>query len=68
VGPGQKTSMTVSLGLAVWPGDGAEPESLLAATDRALYAAKQGGRDPGVAASSLAPEGTVSGPGKEGAR
>jgi diguanylate cyclase (GGDEF)-like protein len=54
VGPGQKTAMTVSLGVGLWPSDGAEPESLLAAADRALYAAKQGGRDRVVAAASLA--------------
>jgi diguanylate cyclase (GGDEF)-like protein len=58
VGPGQKASMTVSLGVGLWPSDGAEPEALLAAADRALYAAKQGGRDRVVTAASLAADGS----------
>ena len=53
VGPGQKTRVTVSLGVGIWPDDGRDPESLLAAADRALYAAKQGGRDRVMAASSV---------------
>jgi diguanylate cyclase (GGDEF)-like protein len=55
VAPGQTARVTVSLGVGVWPDDGREPESLLAAADRALYAAKQGGRDRVVAASSVPP-------------
>ena len=38
-------SLTVSLGVASLPGDGHDAESLLVAADRALYAAKSGGRD-----------------------
>jgi len=53
--PGQNARVTVSLGVGVWPDDGREPEALLAAADRALYAAKQGGRDRVVAASAVAP-------------
>lgn len=36
--------IAVSVGVAVFPGDGVTPEGLLAAADRALYAAKQSGR------------------------
>lgn len=55
VAPGQRVAVTVSLGLSVWPQDAAEAEELVAAADRALYAAKQGGRDRVVAASAVAP-------------
>jgi two-component system cell cycle response regulator len=50
---GARIPLTASLGVAIWPADGKEPEALLAASDRALYAAKQGGRNRVVAASSL---------------
>jgi diguanylate cyclase (GGDEF)-like protein len=50
---GARIPLSASLGLAVWPGDGREPEPLLAAADRALYAAKQAGRNRVVAAASL---------------
>ncbi len=54
---GATIRFTASFGLALWPEDGREPESLLAAADRALYAAKEGGRNRVVCASSLrAPE------------
>ena len=52
---GAKLSLTASFGLAVWPGDGKDPEALLASADRALYAAKQGGRNRVTAASALTP-------------
>jgi diguanylate cyclase (GGDEF)-like protein len=42
--------VTVSIGVATAPQDGAEPAAVLAAADRALYAAKRGGRDRVVAA------------------
>jgi diguanylate cyclase (GGDEF)-like protein len=51
---GARIPLTASLGVAVWPGDGREGEPLLAAADRALYAAKQAGRNRVVAAASLA--------------
>ena len=42
---GARLGVTVSLGVAVWPADGKDEEALVAAADRALYAAKQGGRN-----------------------
>ncbi|MCW2612728.1 MAG: diguanylate cyclase [Cryptosporangiaceae bacterium] len=42
--------VTVSIGVSTAPQDGADPASVLAAADRALYAAKRGGRDRVVAA------------------
>jgi diguanylate cyclase (GGDEF)-like protein len=53
VGPDKTTRVTVSLGVGVWPDDGRDAEALLAAADRALYAAKQGGRDRVMAASAV---------------
>jgi diguanylate cyclase (GGDEF)-like protein len=37
--------VTISLGVATAPGDGSEPQSLLAAADSALYRAKSAGRN-----------------------
>jgi diguanylate cyclase (GGDEF)-like protein len=53
VAEGARLSVTASVGLAVWPGDGSHATSLLAAADRALYAAKAAGRNRVVTASSL---------------
>jgi diguanylate cyclase (GGDEF)-like protein len=50
---GARIPLTASFGVAVWPADGREPESLLAAADRGLYSAKQSGRNRVVAASRL---------------
>jgi diguanylate cyclase (GGDEF)-like protein len=52
---GATIRFTASFGLAVWPADGGEETTLLAAADRALYAAKQAGRNRVVAASTLPP-------------
>ncbi|MCI2237379.1 diguanylate cyclase [Paenibacillus sp. TRM 82003] len=53
VGDGAVVRPTVSVGTAVHPGHGADARSLLAAADRALYAAKAAGRDRVVAAGGL---------------
>jgi len=37
--------LTASIGIAVYPEDGTDLDLLLAAADRAMYAAKHGGRD-----------------------
>jgi diguanylate cyclase (GGDEF)-like protein len=47
---GTTLHVTASLGLAVWPDNGRQAEELLAAADRALYAAKAAGRNRVVCA------------------
>jgi len=49
---GGSIQLTASFGVAVWPGDGRTPDALLAAADKALYAAKQAGRNRVMAASA----------------
>ena len=45
--------LTTSIGVAVYPEVGKDARSLLRAADRALYRAKEGGRDRVVVARSL---------------
>jgi diguanylate cyclase (GGDEF)-like protein len=52
---GARLSVTASVGVAVWGSDGNDGDSILSAADRALYAAKQAGRNRVVAASTLPP-------------
>jgi diguanylate cyclase (GGDEF)-like protein len=52
---GARLSVTVSLGVAVWPSDGEDEEALIAAADRALYAAKEAGRNRVATASRRPP-------------
>jgi diguanylate cyclase (GGDEF)-like protein len=50
---GARLSVTASFGVAVWPEDGRELDALVASADRALYAAKDGGRNRVVSASTV---------------
>jgi diguanylate cyclase (GGDEF)-like protein len=43
--------VTVSIGLALFPGNGRTPETLIAAADQALYRSKQAGRNQVTAAT-----------------
>jgi len=42
---GKEVFVTASVGIAAFPGDGADAESLIGAADAAMYRAKQGGRN-----------------------
>lgn len=65
VGPGGEVArVTVSMGLAVWPDDGADLDDTLAIADQRLYQAKQEGRNrvlgsPGSAVLEAIDEGDV---------
>jgi diguanylate cyclase (GGDEF)-like protein len=51
--PGVTLPVTMSVGVAVSPTEARDPKSLVAAADRALYAAKAGGRNRAVAYGEL---------------
>jgi diguanylate cyclase (GGDEF)-like protein len=44
-GRAKPASVTVSIGVAIWPDDGDSPADLLRCADQRLYQAKEGGRD-----------------------
>jgi diguanylate cyclase (GGDEF)-like protein len=52
---GARIAIAASFGAAVWPSDGKDPEALLGAADRALYASKQAGRNRVTPASRVPP-------------
>jgi two-component system cell cycle response regulator len=54
-GPGVMLDVTMSVGVAVTPGEAKDPKALVAAADRALYAAKAGGRNRAMAFGELPP-------------
>ena len=45
--------VTISIGIAHFPRDGQTPEAVMAAADRALYAAKAAGRNCVIEAASI---------------
>jgi len=50
----QSISVTISIGVAACPANGADEQALISSADKALYGAKQGGRDRVVAAPDAA--------------
>lgn len=51
----ESVTVTISIGIAHFPHDGDSPEAILAAADRALYAAKAAGRNCVIEAASVMP-------------
>ncbi len=49
----ENVTVTISIGIAHFPHDGDSPEAILAAADRALYAAKAAGRNCVIEAASV---------------
>ena len=61
--PGVEQRTTASFGVAILPDDAGEPEQLLRLADRALYAAKNAGRDrvEAIADTSAVPQPELAG-------
>lgn len=57
-----RTSPTISIGVAAYPGDADEPSKLFEAADRALYRAKREGRNRIAAAEPISPAQGSAGP------
>jgi len=53
IGPGDRVELTVSIGVATFPDHGASRESLLEASDKAMYRAKSLGRNRICSADDL---------------
>jgi len=49
----EKVRLTISIGIGHFPRDGRDPEELIAAADKALYAAKESGRNKVVDAGNI---------------
>ncbi|MCI0343638.1 MAG: GGDEF domain-containing protein, partial [Planctomycetales bacterium] len=63
---GRKLGVTVSLGVATYPDDAEDMRGLVAEADKALYAAKEGGRDRVVVCTGTAGAKTPAAPGSGG--
>lgn len=63
---GTTVPMSISVGLATFPEDGRDAESLLARADEALYRSKRGGRDSVSAAERTPRDDAAPGPRREG--
>lgn len=53
--PAQRARLTISLGVSTYPQDGADANTLIASADRALYEAKNSGRDRVCAGGEIPP-------------
>jgi diguanylate cyclase (GGDEF)-like protein len=62
-----RIQVTASIGVACWPRHAKDAKGLVAAADRALYAAKQAGRNRVVSASELPDDGSLQADGAGGA-
>jgi diguanylate cyclase (GGDEF)-like protein len=60
-GSGRDDAISCSVGVASWPADGADRDSLVLAADRACYAAKAAGRDRAATAADAVAMGSLHG-------
>ncbi len=59
---GVRASLSVSIGYAIFPADGSDPDALISRADAALYQAKANGRNQTVAAWDVPPPASASTP------